>query len=50
MEMLRVFDAQAAVGRAIFFFESGIQIEDRAVGAIADGVDRNLKSSFVGLV
>src|ERR1700732_5084030 len=49
MKVLRVLDAGAAIGRTVVFFQAAVEIEYGAVGAIADGVDRKLKSSLVGL-
>ena len=49
MQVLRVLDAGAAIGGAIVFFQARVEIEDGAVGAIADGVDRKLESGLVGL-
>jgi hypothetical protein len=43
-----MFDAQTAVGRAIFFFETLVQIEDGLVGAIADGVYGDVEPGAVG--
>src|SRR5579864_96533 len=43
VKVLRVLDAGAAIGRAIIFFQATVGVEDGAVGAIADGVNRTLQ-------
>ncbi len=48
MKMLHVFDARAAIGGAVVFFQARVEIENRADRVIADGVDRKLESGFVG--
>ncbi len=46
---LRVFDAVAAVARAIGFEDGCENVERLAIGAVADGVKINLEAGFIAL-
>ncbi len=47
-QMLRVFDAEAAVARAVLFFRQFVHVEDRRVRLVADGVYGHLQTGAVG--
>src|SRR5450432_2383539 len=47
-QVLRVLDTQAAVTWAVILLDALVEIEDGAIGAIADGVDGDLQAGLVG--
>ena len=47
-QMLRVLDTEAPIGRAIFVFETLIEIQDCLVGAVADRMHRDVETGAIG--
>ncbi len=47
--MLSVLDAKAAVARAMLFLHAFVEVQNRVVRFVADGVDGDLQACSIGV-